>query len=219
MDYTLLQQIALGVVEASAACDGQLFTGKVTSDSPLRIKLGEEAGGIELDGDDIILTESVVSKKLYIKKHLHTMEEALIDYGATGNMGAPILFVPHGMELYILNPNFDPSMPRTDTDEAKGTGTNPMYIINPLIPDPQTLPLKHAHVINDITLDGWVTEHGYRLPRDPEDYDAGGDQICLTINRSLEKGDSVIMTRVSHGQQFIALSRYFPVDEQGEDDN
>ena len=71
MDFTSLQQIAKGVVECSAACDGQLFTGKVTSASPLKIKLGDEAGGIELDGDDIILTANVVSKKIYIEKHSH----------------------------------------------------------------------------------------------------------------------------------------------------
>lgn len=222
MDYTTLQRIALGVIEASAACDGQMFTGKVTSASPLKIKLGEEAGGIELDGDDIILTESVVSKKLYIKKHLHTEEKALNDCVAYGNLGAPVIFTPVGFDpanLYVVNPNFNPNLPRTDTDDVKGTGTNPYYIVNPAIPNPTTLMLNHSHGIHDVTLDGWVTEYGHRLPRDPEDYDAGGDQICLTINRSLEEGDSVIMSRVSHGQQFIVLSRYFPVDEQGEDDN
>lgn len=190
MDYSLIQQIALGVVESSSACDGQLFTGKVTSASPLSIKLGEEAGGIELDGDDIILTESVVSKKLYIKKHKHGENESLVDYTATGNLGAPIVFTPLGM----------------DPDD-------------PSIESPTTLPLKHSHSIHDVTLDAWITEYGHRLPRDPEDYNADGDQICLTLNRSLEEGDSVIMTRVSHGQQFIVLSRYFPVDEQGEDDD
>jgi hypothetical protein len=64
-----------------------------------------------------------------------------------------------------------------------------------------------------------VTEYGTRLPREPEDYDESGEQVCITINRSLKKGDSVIMSRVSHGQQFIVLSRYFPVDKAGDDDS
>lgn len=219
MNYATIQKIAQGVVESSAACDGQLFTGTVSSDSPLKIKLGEESGSIEIDGDDIILTQSVVSKKIYIKKHNHTESEALVDYTATGNLGAPILFAPLGIDLYIPNPNFDPSQPRTDTDEAKGTGTNPMYILNPAVPIPTTLPMKHLHGIDTSTLDAWCTEYGHKLPVDPESYDQSGDQICITINRGLEKGDKVIMSRVSHGQQFVVLSRYFEVDKPGEDDN
>lgn len=218
MDYNALQKIAKGVVSTSAACDGQLVTGKVTSANPLKIQLGKEAGGIVLDGDDIILTQAVVSKKLYIKKHNHTESEALIDYTATGNLGAPILFAPLGVDLYIPNPNYDPSQPRTDTDEAKGTGTNPMYILNPAVPTPTTLPLKHLHGINTSTLDAWVTEYGSKLPVDPSDYDQSGEQVVITINRSLEVGDHVIMSMVSHGQQFVVLSRYFEVDNPGKDD-
>lgn len=219
MDYSTIQSIANGVVEASAACDGQLFTGTVTSANPLKITLGEDAGGIELDGDDIILTQAVVSKKLYIKKHNHTESEALVDYTATGNLGAPVLFAPLGVDLYIPNPNYNPSQPRTDTDEAKGTGSNPMYILNPAVPTPTTLPLKHLHGINTNTLEAWVTEYGTKLPFNPSEHNPDGEQIVVTINRGLEKGDKVIMTRVSHGQQFIVLSRYFEVDKQGEDDN
>lgn len=216
MDFVTLQKIMRGVIESSSACDGQLFTGKVISDNPLQIKLGEEADGIVLDGDDIILTESVVSKKLYIKKHTHGMDDALVDYQATGNLGAPIIFAPLGVEIWVPSGN---EPPYTDDDpNPKGSGTNPQWMINPAIPNPQTLPLKHSHAIHTSTLDAWVTEYGTRLPRDPNDYDAGGEQICITINRSLAKDDSVIMTRVSHGQQFIVLSRYFEVDSPGEDD-
>lgn len=213
IDYSIVQQIAKGVVESSAACDGQLFTGKVTSASPLKIKLSNEAGGIELDGDDIILTSAVVSKKLYIQKHSHTDDESLVDHTATGNMGAPIIFTPVGVQAYIENPNFNPNEERTDTDEQKGTGDNPKYILNPAVPNPTTLPMKHTHAINDTVVNTWMTEYGTKLPVDKDD-----ERIVITINRSLEEGDSVIMTRVSHGQQFIVLSRYFPVDSPGEDD-
>ena len=61
MDYKAIQKIAKGVVSTSAACDGQLVTGKVISAKPLQIQLGEESGSIVLDGDDIILTQAVVS--------------------------------------------------------------------------------------------------------------------------------------------------------------
>lgn len=192
IDYSIVQQIAKGVVESSAACDGQLFTGKVTSASPLKIKLSNEAGGIELDGDDIILTSSVVSKKLYIKKHKHEENEQLTDMKAQVTTGAgaggTVGFIPAGA----------PADPPPEPGEI--------------------LSLQHKHTIATSTLDAWVTEYGTKLPRNPEDYKEDGEQVCITINRSLEEGDSVIMTRVSHGQQFIVLSRYFPVDSPGEDD-
>ena len=188
MDYNALQKIAKGVVSTSAACDGQLVTGKVTSANPLKIQLGKEAGGIVLDGDDIILTQAVVSKKLYIKKHNHTESSELTDMSGTSPTG-PVVFAP------IPEPG--------ETPEPGG----------------ETLPLNHSHTINTSTLDAWVTEYGTRLPVEPSDYDQSGEQTVITINRSLEVGDHVIMSMVSHGQQFVVLSRYFEVDNPGKDDD
>ena len=204
MDYSDIQTIAHGVIEASAACDGQLFTGTVTNANPLKITLGEDAGGIELDGDDIILTQAVVSKKLYIKKHTHDDDEQLVDVQGTTSAG-PVIFAPVGELPSPTIPNPDPP---------------PDEIPNPAFPtNPSTLTLHHKHGIMTSTLDAWVTEYGTKLPVDPSTYNQDGEQTVITINRGLEKGDKVIMTRVSHGQQFIVLSRYFEVDKQGEDDN
>lgn len=200
MDFRSVQQIAQNVIECSAACDGQLFTGKVTSANPLKIKISDDADGIELEGDDIILTANVVSKKLYIKKHDHTDENALTDTSAMDGMGLPVNFIPAG-----VNPSDFPINPDTGLPDIPGMGT--------------TLSLQHKHVINTNTLEAWVTEYGTKLPFNPSEHNPDGEQIVITINRSLEVGDSVIMTRVSHGQQFVVLSRYFEVDKQGEDDN
>lgn len=193
MDYETLQKLAKGVVEASAACDGQLFTGTVTSASPLSIKLGEESGSIEIDGDDIILTQSVVSKKIYIKKHTHKIGQTVATHthpanlAVTGTAGVPPAELPV-------------------TGAATGNTSASTQLT------PETL-------IVDRTLDAWCTEYGHKLPVDPENYNPDGEQVCITINRGLEKGDKVIMSRVSHGQQFIVLSRAFDVDKPGEDDN
>lgn len=199
MDYVTVQKIARGVVDSSAACDGQLFTGTVTSANPLKIQLGEESGSIELDGDDIILTESVVSKKLYIKKHKHEEDEQLTDTSAMDGMGLPVNFIPAGVDPSDFHVDPDSGLP-----DVPGMGT--------------VLSLKHKHTIATSTLDAWVTEYGHKLPVDPSDYDEAGEQVCITINRGLEKGDKVVMTRVSGGQQFVVLSRYFEVDKQGEED-
>lgn len=181
MDYVTIQKIAQGVVESSAACDGQLFTGTVSSANPLKIKLGEASGSIEIDGDDIILTQSVVSKKIYIKKHTH-------------KIGSVIAGHTHPFQY-------------TDTGVPVQSVTNPSTDIN-----------QTTKVI-DTVLDAWCTEYGHKLPVNPETYNQDGEQIVITINRGLEKGDKVIMSRVSHGQQFVVLSRYFEVDKPGEDDN
>ena len=206
MDYDTLQQIALNVVNTSAACDGQLFTGTVSNDNPLKIKLGEDSGSIELDGDDIILTQAVVTKKLYIKKHFHTEDKQLMDVQGQTASG-PVIFVPAGTEfppVMIDDPNYPPDSGH--------------LIPNPVYSEPSTLTLRHQHAINTSTLDAWVTEYGHKLPVNPDEYNQDGDQVVITINRGLEKGDKVIMTQCSHGQQFIVLSRYFEVDKQGEDD-
>lgn len=200
IDLKTIQQIAKGVVETSSACDGQLYTGTVTSDNPLKIKLGDDVGGIELDGDDIILTESVVSKKLYIKKHKHEEDEML---GTLKMTFVPIvpedsLVIAGGGAGMIVTPTVDPT-----TGLGRGG----------------TITFNHTHRIHTSTLDAWVTEYGHKLPVDPSDYNEAGEQVCITINRSLQKGDSVIMSRVSHGQQFIVLSRYFPVDKAGGEDD
>lgn len=200
IDLKTIQDIAKGVVETSSACDGQLYTGTVTSDNPLKIKLGDDVGGIELDGDDIILTESVVSKKLYIKKHKHEEDEMLGPLNMTFTPIVPedSLVIAGGGAGMIVTPTTDPTF---------GTGRG------------GTITFNHKHTIHTSTLDAWVTEYGHKLPVDPSDYNEAGEQVCITINRSLQKGDSVIMSRVSHGQQFIVLSRYFPVDKTGSEDD
>lgn len=190
MDYVTLQRLAEGVVEASAACDGQLFTGTVSNANPLSIKLGEESGSIEIEGDDIILTQSVVSKKIYIKKHTHKIGETVATH-------------THPSTLAVTG-TAEGALPVTGTATGSTSASSQ---------------LTTETLIVDRTLDAWCTEYGHRLPVDPETYNPDGDQICITINRGLEKGDKVIMSRVSHGQQFVVLSRYFEVDKPGEDDN
>lgn len=196
MDYRTIQRIARGVVESSSACDGQFYTGTVSSTNPLKIKLGEESGGIELDGDDIILTQSVVSKKLYINKHTHEENDQLVDAQGVTSVG-PVTFLPAGANIPL-----------------KEDGTPDMSQIS----GGTTLALNHTHTNATSTIEAWVTEDGYKLPVDPSTYDQGGERVIITINRGLEKDDRVIMTRVSCGQQFIVLSRNFETDKHGEDD-
>lgn len=56
----------------------------------------------------------------------------------------------------------------------------------------------------DTVISGVCTEHGVDLPTD-----SNSERIIITMNRALEKGDKVLMMRVSSGQKFIVLSRIF----------
>ena len=186
MDYETIQRIAAGVVDSSSACDGQLFEGTVTSAEPLKISLGE--GGIELDGDDIILTQSVVKKLLYIKTHTHKIGSDLQTHTHpfVGTFSGTISGNPASGDV-------------SGTDQASND-------------------LNSNTTVVTTALDAWCTEYGHKLPREPKDYKEDADQIVITLNRGLEVDDKVIMTRVSSGQQFIVLSRIFEVDKPGEDD-
>lgn len=202
---SIIQNIAVNAVKST---NPMSFTyGTVTSASPIRIRIDQST--INLEGESLILTTPVIERKLVINKHSHTEDASLVDNTATGNLGAPIMFTPVGVQLYVVNPNFDPNQPRTDTDEQKGTGSNPKYIINPSVPNPTVLSLNHSHAIHDTVIDGYV----YEGSEDDEDHrfeaEADDDKIVITINRGLRKGDKVIMLRVSSGQQFIVLSRVF----------
>lgn len=181
-----IQQIAQGVVDCSDCCDGQLFTGKVTGKNPLKIQLGVESGSIVIDGDDIILTQSVVAKKLHIKKHTH-------------KIGQDIAGHTHTSTLTVTGSS---AMGGPVTGTATGT-TDPTQSFN-----------AETKIV-DVTIEAFCSEYGHNLPYE---YDETSDETVVTINRALEVGDYVIMTRVSGGQQFIVLSRAFEVDKPGEDD-
>ena len=152
--------------------------GEVTHVNPLQIKVGSYS----IDEDFMVIDSSC--RKLVINiptdsafEHTHGMDDALVNYSATGNMGAPIIFVPQGLEPFVPSgntpdyntyPNTGYSDLETDT---KGTGANPYWIVNPAIPNPTTLTVKHAHGIHNA------------LPK-------------ILVHRGLKVGDKVNILRV-----------------------
>lgn len=152
--------------------------GEVTAVNPLHVKVGS----YEIDEDFMVIDSSC--RKTVIKiptdsanQHTHGMDEALVDYTATGNSGAPIIFSPLGVEALVPSgnePDFNayPNTGYSDLEEGtKGTGANPYYKVNPDIPNPTTLPLKHSHGIHDA------------LPQ-------------ILVHRGLKVGDKVNVLRV-----------------------
>jgi hypothetical protein len=58
--------------------------------------------------------------------------------------------------------------------------------------------------IDDTVVSAKCTEDSVDLPTSSDT-----EKIVVTLNRGLEKGDKVVMLRVSSGQKFIVLSRIF----------
>ena len=152
--------------------------GEVTHVNPLNVKVGSYS----IDEDFMVIDSSCRKTVINIpidsaNEHIHGMDDALVDYQATGNMGAPIIFVPLGVEAFVPSENTPDynAYPNTGfsdlEDGVKGTGSNPYWIVNPNIPNPTTLPLKHSHSIHKA------------LPR-------------ILVHRGLKVGDKVNVLRI-----------------------
>ena len=102
-----------------------------------------------------------------------------------------------------------------------GVGTHTHSIEVPVTPPPPAeVPIGTAkgatfppteidsatEIVNKV-ISGKCTEHKKDLPVKED-----SEKIVITLNRALEKGDKVLMIKVSSGQRFIVLSRIF---EQG----
>ena len=152
--------------------------GEVTHVNPLNIKVGSYS----IDEDFMVIDSSCRKTVINIPtdksfEHTHMMDNALVDHTAVGNMGAPIVFVPQGMEAFVPSgnsPDYNtyPETGYSDLEtDTKGTGANPYYMVNPAIPNPTTLSLKHAHAIHNA------------LPK-------------ILVHRGLKVGDKVNVLRI-----------------------
>lgn len=130
--------------------------GEVVGVNPLKVKVGSYT----IDEDFMVVDSSCRKTVINIptdsaKEHTHGMDDALVDYTATGNMGAPIIFVPKGVDTFVPsgnNPDYStyPNTGYSDLEnDTKGTGANPYWKVNPNIPNPTTLQLKHSHGIHN----------------------------------------------------------------------
>lgn len=113
-------------------------------------------------------------------------------------------------KLVIKKHNHSESKELVDIVSAvAATGGSVTFALAGTPPTSTSVTLNHAHSINDTVLEGYVFEG----PEDDDDHkfdvESNDEQIVITINRGLRKGDKVIMLRVSSGQQFIVLSRVF----------
>lgn len=91
---TTIQSIAVNAVQSTNPM--QYCYGTVTNADPLKIRLNDTT--LEITGNSILLTESVVEKKITIKKHTHDESEELADVAsAAAKTGGPVSFVSAGI--------------------------------------------------------------------------------------------------------------------------
>lgn len=141
---------------------------------------------IEISGDSIILTVGVVEKKITIKKHTH-------EIGSTIASHTHIVSVPPFLVTGAV-----PVPPGEVPVTATGTV-------------PKTTDFTENTNVVDTVVEAVCKEFGQDLP-----VDSNNNEITFTINRGLEKGDKVIMLKVSGGQRFIVLSRIFTRSDETE---
>lgn len=70
---TVIQNIAVNAVQSTIPV--QYCYGTVTKENPITIRLND--GTIEISGESILLTESVIEKKITIQKHTHEIGTVL----------------------------------------------------------------------------------------------------------------------------------------------
>lgn len=179
---TTIQSIAVNAVKSTNPVE--YCIGTVTSSDPLRVRLNDNT--LEIWGDTLMLTSSVVERKLTIKKHTHDIGETLATHTHpfTGEFKGTIT---------------PPEPPATMAGVVSGSVS-------------ASSELTTTTTVVDTILDAFVTEHGV----EQLDAEKDNDKIVVTINRALRKDDKVIMMRVYGGQKFIILSRIFKRDDETE---
>jgi len=183
-----------------------MVIGTVTNDNPLEITLVSNM--LPIPAEAIILTEAVAEKKIKASGHSHqiktlshnhaTSDQTTSDYTHTHTVPQ------HQTEVAIVNnpsPSYQPS-----EDYYHDLSTHYHDVLQN-----DTSSNTHNHTYpGRATSDGLTGSYLTEIAEETITSNGGTDESgYAVINRSLRKGDKVIMLRVLNGQNFIVLSRVF----------
>lgn len=184
----VIQSIAVNAVDATNPAS--LCFGTVTSANPLKIRLNEST--LEVDSSVLILTESVVERKLTIDKHTHDIGSTVAGhehpFGNTPPTGSPAVTAP------------------------AGTAGGPCTLGGKI---QKSADLKNDTKVVDQVLSVHWSEYGVDLT--DKQVKADDDKVVITMTRALDVDDKVIMLRLMGGQKFLILSRVFEMEGDDED--
>lgn len=181
----VIQSIAVNAVDATNPAS--LCFGTVTSANPLKIRLNEST--LEVDSSVLILTESVVERKLTIDKHTHDIGSTVASHEhpfGTPPTGSPKVSAPPGGGTCTLAGKIQKSSDLKDDTK----------------------------VVDQVLSVHW-SEYGVDLT--DKQVKADKDKVVITMTRALDVDDKVIMLRLMGGQKFLILSRVFEMEGDDED--
>lgn len=174
-----IQRVSENVLSSKGLTD--MVTGTVTSINPLEVTILNNQ--LPIPQEALVLTESVVEKKIVIQGHTHPLPPLAHSHDFSGS-----------------------------TDSYTGE-TEPAAVGDTTHSHEFTVPPLSVEGSTDTALDGdedsttlidyeniIAYEHGIALP-------VNGHEVIL--NRGLELNDNVLMMRVLNGQNYIIISRLF----------
>ena len=189
---------------AAAMQPTDLCVGTVVSAAPLQVSLSAQTAPLE--GEQLLLTEPVVEKKIPVLTHIHEMEglshtHTLSGLGhshdttgfahshTTGGLShAHTLSEGQTGAALAGSYSSDEQLAGSFTSDQKLTGT-----------------YTSSGALGDVEMEGALSgvqciEHGQPLPV---------EDGYIILNRALEAGDIVLLLRVEHGARYFILSRMF----------
>lgn len=189
---------------AAAMQPTDLCVGTVVSAAPLQVSLSAQTAPLE--GEQLLLTEPVVEKKIPVLTHIHEMEglshtHTLSGLGhshdttgfahshTTGGLShAHTLSEGQTGAALAGSYSSDEQLAGTFSSDQKLTGT-----------------YATSGALGDVEMEGALggvqcIEHGQPLPV---------EDGYIILNRALETGDIVLLLRVEHGARYVILSRMF----------
>lgn len=189
---------------AAAMQPADLCVGTVVSAAPLQVSLSAQVAPLE--GEQLLLTEPVVEKKIPVLTHIHEMEglshtHTLSGLGhshsttgfahshTTGGLSHAHT-LPEGQTGAALTGSYnsDEQLAGAFSSDQKLTGT-----------------YTSSGALGDVEMEGALSgvqciENGQPLPV---------EDGYIILNRALETWDIVLLLRVEHGARYIILSRMF----------
>lgn len=189
---------------AAAMQPTDLCVGTVVSAAPLQVSLSAQTAPLE--GEQLLLTEPVVEKKIPVLTHIHEMEGLSHTHTLSGlGHSHDTTGFAHSHTTGGLSHAHTLSEGQTGAALA-GSYSSDEQLAGVFSSDQKlTGTYTSSGALGDVEMEGALSgvqciEHGQPLPV---------EDGYIILNRALETGDIVLLLRVEHGARYVILSRMF----------
>lgn len=189
---------------AAAMQPTDLCVGTVVSAAPLQVSLSAQTAPLE--GEQLLLTEPVVEKKIPVLTHIHEMEGLSHTHTLSGlGHSHDTTGFAHSHTTGGLSHAHTLSEGQTGAALA-GSYSSDEQLAGVFSSDQKlTGAYTSSGALGNVEMEGALSgvqciEHGQPLPV---------EDGYIILNRALETGDIVLLLRVEHGARYVILSRMF----------